>query len=238
MRKISAAVIGLVMLVAMLAACGSSGSSKSGAGNNTTPTTQASGSGSGSNDFSQLVAQASKAKIKITYQQDGNKTITIAQDGNGKSAYTSDNSTIYSDGSTTVTCDGTGADAKCTQLPVAGGLGSSILTVFTSLFSGLTKLDSSVYKGHVSYDTIAGRDARCITFKASDFAGFAALGSGDISDPSAEATICVDKETGFLLKLEEKSKGSSKDLFVATDVGEPTDADLTPPATPQTLPVP
>ena len=209
-------------------------------GDNTSPTTQAGGNGGGgSDDFSQLVAQASKANIKITYEQDGDKTITIAQDGNGKTAFTSDdNSTIYSDGDTTVTCDGTGAEAECTQLPGGGALGGSILTGFTSMFAGLTQLDSSVYGGHTSSDTIAGRDARCINFKASDFAGIAALGGSDLSDPSAEATICVDKETGFLLKLEGTSNGSSKDVFLATEVGEPSEADLTPPATPQTIPVP
>ena len=124
--------------------------------------------------FSELVANASKAKIKITYTQDGDESVTIAQDGEGKTAYGTDGgSTIYSDGDTTVLCDGTGSNATCTESPVGAGVGGSILTGFTAMFAGLSRLNSSAYGGHTSSDTIAGRDAKCITFKASDWAGLA-----------------------------------------------------------------
>ncbi len=238
MRKLAVSLLGLMLATSTVVACGGS-SGKSGS-SDTQPqvtTGDTGGDGSASDAFSQLVAQASTANIKITYAQSDGDSVTIAQDGNGKTAYQSGDSTFYTDGDTTVSCSGTGADAECTQIPGGGAIGTSILTVFTTLFSGLAKLDSSVYSGHESSETIAGRDAQCITFKASDFAGLAALGSGDISDPSAEATICVDKETGFLLKLSSKSNNSTKDEFLATKVEEPTSDDFTPPVTPKTIPI-
>jgi hypothetical protein len=230
----------LVAATVVLAACG--GSSKSnglnGVSNNGGTTKSGGGGNSGGNDeFSQLVANASKANIKITYNDQDGKPVTIAQDGHGKSSFSSGDSTFINDGKNSFSCSGTGTDQKCTQLPSAAASAGNLGTVFTSIFAGLTKLDKSVYGGHVSSDTIAGRDARCITFKASDFAGLAALGSDTKGyDPNAEATICVDKSTGFLLRLSSKSSTEDTKLFEATHVGEASDSDFTPPVTPETIP--
>jgi hypothetical protein len=86
----------------------------------------------------------------------------------------------------------------------------------------------------VSSDTIAGRDARCITFSASSFSPLAAL-AGSLD---GEATVCVDEETGFLLKLETNDGDSTKNVFLATEVGEASEEDVTPPVTPSTISLP
>ncbi len=231
----------LAAAAVMLAACG--GSSKSnnatgiGSNNGTTkPTGGNNNSNGGSDDFSKLVANASKAKIKITYADSDGKPLTIAQDGNGRSLYSSGDSLFINDGKNTYSCSGTAADQKCTQLPAAAGGAGNLGAAFLTVFQGLTHLDKSVYGGHVSSETIAGRDARCITFKASDFAGLAALGNDKGYDPNAQATICVDKDTGFMLRFASKSSTENKQLFEATQVGEPSDSDFTPPVTPQTIP--
>ena len=227
----------------LLAACGSSGSSKTGAGaGGGATTTTASGGGSattagggGGGEFSQLVAQAAKANVKITYQGSDGKPLTIAQDGKGKSLFQTDSSVYITDGTKTISCDGTTSTAKCTELPVSGA--GSPMTAFLGAYAGLAQLNSSIYGSHVSSETIAGRDARCITFKASDYAGLAAIaGNSKGYDPTAQATICVDKDTGFLLKLESKSSTSTNEVFLATAVSTPSDADFNPPSTPETIP--
>ena len=233
MRKLTATTLGLLLIAGLVSGCGSSDKS-SGSSDTGNTTTQPDGSGDGgSNEFSDLVAKASTANIRIVYERDGESTVTIAQDGEGKSAFTDGNTTLYTDGDSTVSCDGTGSDATCTKIPV-GGAGAGILTAFTSVFSGLTKLSSSVFGGDVSSETIAGRDAKCITFSASNFSPLAAL-AGSLD---GEATVCVDQETGFLLKLETKDGSTTKDVFIATEVGEATDEDLTPPVTPSTISLP
>ncbi len=229
MRKMTATVLGLALIAGFVSSCG--GSDDGDAAGTTAPATTQPEDGGGSNEFSEIVAQAKKANIRIVYERDGEDSITIAQDGEGKSAYTDGDSTIYTDGDSTVSCNGTGADAECQEIPF-GGIAASLITGFTGLFTGLVSLDSSVYGGDVSSDTIAGRDARCITFRASNFSPLAAL-AGSLD---GEATICLDEATGFLLKLETKDGSSTKDLFIATEVGEASESDVTPPVTPSTVP--
>jgi hypothetical protein len=236
MRKTMATVLGLVLVVGLIGGCGSDDDDGGDAGGTTAPTTTE-GDGGGSNDFSEIVAKAKSANIRIVYQRDGEDSITIAQNGEGKSAYTSGDSTIFTDGDTTVSCEGTGDDAECKEIPF-GGAAASFLTTFTGLFTGLVNLPESVFGGEVSSDTIAGRDASCITFGAGDFSPLAAL-AGALDDAiDGEATICVDDETGFLLKLETDDGSSQKELFLATEVGEASESDVTPPVTPSKVTLP
>lgn len=248
-------VVGVLAATMTIAACGGSSKKDStpAAGGSTT-TTAADGSGSsttgapggGSDDLSKLAAQYAKAKIKITYTSnsgDNASTFTIAQDGNGKSAFTTDGNTFYSDGKSSISCEGTGTSAKCTDLGSLGGATAGIGSMFTASFSSLAAVFSSLGVGDKSSDTIAGRDASCVKYKASDLAGKLAalpLFKGDVNsndyDPNDSATICVDKNTGFLLKISSTKKGTEVDNFVATDVGEPSDSDFTPPVTPETIP--
>jgi hypothetical protein len=94
-------------------------------------------------------------------------------------------------------------------------------------------LNSSAYGGHTSSETIAGRDAKCVTFSASDIAG--GILSGKI--PGAPSvTTCVDAKDGYLLKLSTKSGDNSTDEFIATAAGPASPSDFEPPSTPQTVP--
>jgi hypothetical protein len=234
---------GFIVAAVVLAACG--GSSKSstgpaagaGAGGNTS-------SGGGNTDLA-------KQKIKIAYSSGTGTSatnLTIAQDGNGKSSFansdTSDPSsasTIYFDGKSTVECQGSGSTAQCTAVPAAqAALGNS----FSTLFSTIATAAASVGGGDKSSDTIAGRDASCTKYSASDLIGkLAALPFFKDStdkpsdyDSSDTATICFDKKTGFVLKLAGTKKGVAQDQLIATSVGDPSDSDFTPPVTPSTVP--
>ncbi len=253
MRKLA---IGVLAATMTIAACGGSSKSNSTGTGGTNGTTAKSSGGSGttakggsndSSDLSKLAGQFAKAKIKITYASTGSggENLTIAQDGNGKSAFTTGGSTFYTDGKSSVACEGTGTSAHCTDLGSLGSAGATnIGATFTASFSALATVISSIGGGDKSSQTIAGRDASCVKYKASDFISRIATiplfkDSGEKSsdyDPNDTATICVDKQTGFLLKIEATKKGVAQDTLTATAVGEPTDADFTPPVTPETIP--
>lgn len=234
MRRIIPTIVTVALALGALAGCGSDSNSSS-----TTDTTAAAGGDSGGggeadNPLAELASKAGDAEIKVTYRTDEGDEITIARDGSDRVAFTTADSTIYSVDGKTVTCDGTGPDAECTELPL-GNLAGGILTAFTAIFEGLTRVDSDLYGGRLTDETIAGRSARCATFTASDFAPLGGLG-GSGFDASAEASVCVDEETGILLRLGTTSDGGSKELLEATAVSVPTDADFEPPTTPQTIP--
>ncbi len=253
MRKLT---IGVLAATMIFAACGGSSKNNSTGSGGTTGSTAKSGGNTGttakggsgdSSDLSKLAGEFSKAKIKITYTSTGGAgdAITIAQDGNGKSSFTTGSSTFYTDGKSSIACDGTGTSAHCTDVGSLGGAaGASIGATLTASFSALASLMSTLGGGHKSSETIAGRDASCVEYRASDFIGRIASipffkDSGEkASDYNANdtATICIDKQTGFLLKLTGTKKGAPQDQLVATAVSEPTDSDFTPPVTPETLP--
>ncbi len=165
MRRIATGIAAGIAVAAIgLAACGGGSSSKSGTGSN--------GSSTGSDSFSQLIAKAKSADFKITYTTADGKSETIAQDGKGKSAVTSGDNLYISDGTNVISCDGTTSSAKCTNL---GSTGTSILAgltaPFTTAYAGLAGLNSAVFGGHTTSDTIAGRDATCVTVSAADAGG-------------------------------------------------------------------
>jgi hypothetical protein len=248
MRKI---LIGVVVATIAVAACGGSSSKNSstpgGAGTNTTAgKSDTDKNGSGSDDVSKLAEKYAKAKIKISYTSSDageSTTLTIAQDGNGKSAFSAGDGTYYTDGKSTVACQGSGASAQCTDLGGTGGAGANIGATYTATFALFASALSSLSGGDKSSESIAGRDASCVKYKASDVIGklassplFKDSTKASDYDPTDTATICVDKETGFVLKFGSTKKGTAEDQLVATSVSEPTDADFTPPVTPQTVP--
>jgi hypothetical protein len=248
MRKV---LIGVVVATIAVAACGGSSKNNSAPGGSGTTTAGKSDSattsgGGDSNDVSKLADKFAKAKIKISYTSSGggeSTMITIAQDGNGKSAFSADDGTYYTDGKSTVACQGSGASAQCTDLGGTGGAGANIGATYTATFGLFATTLSTLPGGEKSSETIAGRDASCVKYKASDVIGKLASSPlfkdstkpGDY-DPDDTATICIDKDTGFVLKFGGTKKGAAEDVLVATAVSEPTDADFTPPVTPQTLP--
>ena len=131
--------------------------------------------------------------LREAYRTDDGDSVTIAQDGKGRTSFTSGDSTIYSTDGKAVSCDGTGPDAECIELPM-GNLAGGLLTAFTSIFAGLGKIDSEVYGGELSDETIAGRSARCATFTASDFAALGGLGSDGWTDLKSDFVDMMTKK--------------------------------------------
>ena len=224
-------VIGVLAATLALAACGSS-SKPSSAGSGSTTT-----AGGGASDFSSLVAKSKTASFKVTYKTSDGDTVTVAQDGTDKQAVTEGNNLFIKNGSTAISCDGTTSTATCRDLGSAGknaaGAGISLITDTANAIAELAS--SSVLNGHTSSETIAGREATCVTVNVADMAGI--LGSiARRLGADASSTVCADNETGVLLKLSGRSGDSSTDLFVATDFGQPSDSDFQPPSTPKSVP--
>jgi hypothetical protein len=223
--------IGCFVAIVVIAGCGGSDKKTTPAAGNNTGTTAASGNNqaTGDSDYATLVEKASKARIRVTYESsssgDAAKTLfTLSQDGTGKIAYFSDDgdTQVIADGDTYTSCDNVKTTPKCTQL--TGATGKGLISAYTGLFAIPTAAIAAAAKsgagfGDTSSETIAGRDATCVSL---DY-----LGAG--------WKTCADKETGILLKWE-ASAGGAGATFVATEAGPPKDSDFTPPATPETVP--
>ena len=228
MRKVLALAAGLLCLLAALSACGGSSSNKS------------KGSSSGSSAFNTLVDKAKNATIKVTYttlDNSGNvsDTWTIAQDGTNKVAYTDKDSKFVTVNGTTTSCSNIDTSPDCTTLP--GDAGSNLAGGFTALYtaatSGLAAAAAANNLGKQSDDTIAGRSASCVTLTAGGALGNVGKAIVKLAGGNTGAgyQTCVDKETGFLLKYVIIGVDSDKSGIVATEVGQPTDADFSTPST-------
>lgn len=213
----------VLSVIAALAACGSGESS---GGTSTSTTGRSSSSGSGSTDFGALAERGAKATVRITYRNADGTTFTLAQDP-PKQALISEDGRWITDGDRTVICTGQGSSAECLEMPKSGSdqIGS-LLGVFAAPFELIKDLDRNALttKGvKTSSDTIAGRKAACAEVDASKIAG---------SGSSGTEEVCVDKETGVLLR----ATSDGKVQLEATDIGKPKSDDFDPPSTPQTVP--
>ena len=227
MRKVLAAT---VLATLVLAACGGGGGSSNGAGNNNT------GGSNGGGAFASLLEKTKAAKYKVTYQSGSDKPFTISQDPPRFSYTTADSSTYVGADGAAVSCSGTGSTATCTSLP---GGGDAIKQGLTGAFGSLGALFVSEAGkgipglGGISKTTgkkIAGRDAECATIDKGTLGVLgAALGDGSYS-------VCIDKQTGVMLESKSDDGKGHVDDIKATAFGTPSDADLTPPATPITIP--
>lgn len=232
--------IGVALAAMALGACsGSHGqadppasSSTAKAGSTTTTTTTTTTTGGGGT-IADLATKTATADVKITYKGALGPDATLAQDGQGKSAFLSGGKLLLSDGTTVISCDGTTAQATCTDLGTAGS-DDALAQLITSYASLSTLKQTSL--GVPSTQTIAGRASSCVTFKASDYAA----GTGGLPDSNkltaaATVTICVDDDSGFALKIALSDRGQSVDELVATQVGTPSPSDFVPPSTPVPL---
>lgn len=182
--------------------------------------------GSGDGEFAELLERQSDAVIKVTYDMDGEEMI-VAQDHSKRATYSGSSVMITTEDGTVVSCDGVdGDDPTCTEMPEGFGdiaqLGTG-LGFMTVLAEQLVQASSQFSGIDTSSEEIAGRDAQCAQWDASSFLGMAAAGE----DGSAE--ICIDDETGYLLKFETKGEGTAQ-LIVAKKVEDPDDSDFEPPA--------
>lgn len=222
-------------LVVLVGACGSSSSkAKSGSngGSNSTAgsTSPGGGSSGGGNSLSDLAAKGKTANIKITYKVTGegdNSSFTLIQRGND-SVEKFGNSALYNVAGKTTTCSGTGSDITCTSIGSLGGAANPLGAMFTAYTGLLTNSAYRSYLGNanVSDQTIAGRSAKCVS-----------VSGGIAASVGVTGTVCVDSQTGVLLKAAGSAAGHSGSLE-ATSVGSPSDSDFQLPkgATVQTIP--
>ena len=221
----------------VLTACGGSSSSNdsksgsdSGSGKGSGSDSEVSVPKTGNDELDKLFAKAKTANVKVTYKQGkSDSTLTLVQ-YNGDSAFIEgDSNGIYSTGGKTVSCDGSGADAECFELPGGAQMSTTMQQAFFGAFSSLFTIAQQDGAGvfsdsSSSEETIAGRDAKCAT-----------ITSTVLTQGKGSLKVCIDAETGVLLKGE-TSDGDSTDGIVATAYAESTKDDVTPPAAPSSLP--
>jgi hypothetical protein len=223
MRKLVASCSTLVLAAAVLAACGSSGSSKA---NDSAVTTNAGSPAPSETDLSKLVANANKQKFKITYTDGSGTSQTYEQDGNGNSVYGSDGSLTFVAKASIVNCDKSSGSYQCTATPSSQGNAASPFSgIVTALQSQLSALGGRF--GSTSTKTIAGREAECVTFSQSDLVG---------SGSKASYTGCIDKQTGTTLEFAVDNGGRKTTSLLVTKFESPGASDFTPPVTPSTYP--
>ncbi len=231
MRRVIATCSVVLLAVALFGVCGSS--AKTGSSSSDT-TTSSGGSGSSSNDeFSKLYAEAAKAKFKVTFTNNDGESSTYAQDGTGNSVYSTSDSALYTTSKGSVTCNDLNTTPKCISTSVGGAV-NGFLTIFNA---ARTYIDVLGKYGDTSSKTIAGRDAKCVEFSKDTVskAGVAAAAVAQLIKGSL--TYCLDKDTGVLLSFSTTdANGKTTDSFTVTKFSEPTAADFTPPATPETVP--
>jgi hypothetical protein len=235
MRKYLACVAIVAVALSTLAACGGDDDDSANPANNGT-TAKSNGNGStdsttGNADLDALLEKAKDAKYRVTYQSgDDNDEITIANDP-PKSAFISGDTMFINTGDESLTCNGTGADAKCIKNPAGGAGLEAMLTGFFGVYSALiTAADKNlgiVFDVSKSGDEeIAGRSAQC-----------AEISGGALAQTEGHLKVCVDKETGVLL-LGESGDDNSTNKIEATKFEEPKDSDFEPPAEPTELSLP
>ncbi len=239
MRRFVALVSAALIAGAALSACGGGGSSKAEDPGSTSSGTNASGDSSSDDDFKQLIDDASKEKYKITYTSDGGDEQTYAQDGNGKTVFGDDNSQSFVSDDATIVCNKSSSDAwECTQSPVSlGAAANPFLGLLTLQKTYLSALGDRF--GDTSDKTIAGRDAKCVSFSQKDILGGigGAIAGAAGADLKGSATYCFDKDTGVTLEISgTDDSGKETSSLIVTKFEIPTDAEFTPPATPGTTP--
>ena len=228
MRKLTTT-LAVVILAASFAACG--GSDDSGDSNSGGTTTTDDGSKDGDTDdtsdtddveFSKLLEESAKTRLKVTYETDDGTSFTVAQDGEGRQAFFSEDSVLLVDDEGVTSCDGLDRQATCRQL--TGPLAQSASLPFTSALTLAKTTIQAAQRvsgiGDASTEEIAGRTAQCVTIKI-----------------GGSFKACADEETGVLLKWDADVGGKSSSL-VATEVTEPEDSDFETPkgATVETMP--
>ncbi|MDQ1508363.1 MAG: hypothetical protein QOG50_207 [Actinomycetota bacterium] len=227
MRRLVASCSIAVVAVAVLAACGGSGSKRPASSDGKQPgTSEKKGDASG-RAFAKLYADAANRKFKITFTIGGKDEKTYAQDGNGKSVYAAGDSQTFTSSAGSVVCTRASGTATCAPLP-----GSDTTSPFAGYYTAGKKYIEALggNVGDESSKTIAGRAAQCATISAQSVARAAGAGVRPIK---GSATYCIDKDTGVLLEIgSTDASGDESTAFAVTKFEQPTDSELTPPATP------
>ncbi len=193
--------------------------------------------GEGGGDFAALVEGSEDARFRATYEStsggETSQAFTISQDP-PRRAMIFEGGRLIDDGEQVVMCDGSGGQGQCFVMPSTGGAaGTDVLgAAFAAPFLAYNTLLEEGVPGVETTEgetEIAGRAATCATIDAS---GLASLGGAE-AEAASSVEVCVDAETGILLRWGTPGTG---DVFEAVEVGEPQESDFEVPSEPQELP--
>jgi hypothetical protein len=235
MYKLAIAVV-TALTIASTTACSGSSKGTAPVTTSTKPATANSTTTTSAPDspIANLAAKTASANVKINYSSALGVSATIIQNGLGNSAFISGGTLLISNGDTVVQCNGTTAAATCTDLGPTGP--EDALTQVIATYASLSTLTQSDI-GVTSTQTIAGRSASCVTFKAADYAaGLGSLADSNKLTAAATVTVCIDDDSGFALKVALTDRGQTVNEVLATQVGTPTPSDFVPPSAPVPLP--
>lgn len=232
------ALLAVVTLVA--AACGDDGGDGGlveQGGDDDTAQQDDGGDGSGGGGFAALVEESEDARFRATYEStsegETSQAFTISQDP-PRRAMIFEGGRLIDDGEQVVMCDGSGGQGQCFVMPSTGGAsGTDVLgAAFAAPFLAYNTLLEEGVPGVETTEgeaEIAGRAATCATIDASGLAS----GGGAETGATSSVEVCVDAETGILLRWGAPGTG---DVFEAVEVGEPQESDFETPSEPQELP--
>lgn len=182
-----------------------------------------------SGDFADLANRGFASEARVTYelQQDGEdpQTMVLSSDGEQTAWLMPDGRMITRADGTSIFCDESGQQAQCFE---AGGEGQAGPMAGASPFFGMaTAFQDGVENfpgfAHTGSEEIAGRSATCGTFEPTQFATGQDVG---------EATLCLDDDTGVMLRYEARDPEGAASSIEAVEVGEPEASDFEPPAEP------
>jgi len=168
------------------------------------------------------------AVFTVTWKTDDGE-VTYAQDP-PKGAFLTDNSIVIHDKGTITTCSNLDSEPECfasewTDSDFFGAYGAQFIAGFAELASVVPGIDTKEFS-----ETIAGRDADCVTADMSEVFGISTGSKGSI-------TTCWDTETGVTLRVEETDEDGKKSRqYEAITFSTKVDSSLfTPPAKAKTM---
>lgn len=180
----------------------------------------------GNDEFQALLAKSRASTYTVVYLRNGEETITISHEGDVTAVLEEGEDLLIDDGQRMVSC----SESECFAFPGGGQLDlmvQGLLGPFAFLFSAET---AAGFLGglnlEVSSDTIAGRDAKCITLDPSVIGTMAGVPS------DALIVTCVDEETGVVLKGEFTAESETEGIVAVEFRAEGDPALLTPPFEP------
>lgn len=187
------------------------------------------GDGSGLGDLLARLGAADPSPSQVTYELSGDGFASMGDDGDGEIVVAVDPprtaqqsvtpqgvTRVILSGDEIVTCvEPTGGAWECTLAEGVGGLLGDLVEVDPDL------LAADHDPGGVTRDTIAGRDAICLTFDDSAGAG--------------TAEVCLDEQSGVLLRSSGGVPDGSFTMEAVAYSDEPDPGLFEPPAEPQRI---
>jgi hypothetical protein len=176
-------------------------------------------------DLSDILGRQADAVIRVSYQR-GADTFTIAQDHDTRAIVTDRSMSIVTS-ERTIDCSNLDTQPTCLEVPEGvSSLVNLALSFYNVVTQSLASAADSIPASAMTETEVAGRPAVCAEGEAATFLSELTDTFGSV--PPGTVRVCVDVATGYL--LEYTNAADAADDLVATEVGEPSDADFEPPA--------